>query len=253
MTFTSSRYALLSYPMQIYFSKHVQDFCALSPLFFFVGGIVSVLFHSALRIGWPGITHFYNVYLFARYSKALQWTDGTVAYVTRFTTYLKDEQLEFCSNIEMCPLTSNSSYGFCALSLIGCDAWDDQGYVCERRIKSERKSQLRLPVFKHSEEFQITPVTTCPFGHVTHTFLSCDLKSTCWGRQTSRGFFCDSSLRPLLPMFLCYNEIDRVPYSLVCDHRPDCMDVSDETFCTFHTCPGASFKCGAKQVNSGKR
>ena len=38
------------------------------------------------------------------------------------------------------------------------------------------------------------------------------------------------------PSFQCQSETQRVPYSLVCDHRQDCLDGSDETFCTFLPC-----------------
>ncbi|XP_025083281.1 sortilin-related receptor-like [Pomacea canaliculata] len=40
-----------------------------------------------------------------------------------------------------------------------------------------------------------------------------------------------------------------VPYPLVCDHRPDCSDNSDESFCVFSSCPWYKnvFQCSNKQ------
>ena len=42
VTFTNSGYSLPSYPMKIYFLRHLSHFITLFPLFFFVGGIFSV-------------------------------------------------------------------------------------------------------------------------------------------------------------------------------------------------------------------
>nr|KAG5710982.1 hypothetical protein BaRGS_013716 [Batillaria attramentaria] len=44
------------------------------------------------------------------------------------------------------------------------------------------------------------------------------------------------------------NEIEHVPYTLVCDHRSDCKDDSDEDFCVFPPCdPFLQYHCGDKQ------
>nr|KAG5710971.1 hypothetical protein BaRGS_013705 [Batillaria attramentaria] len=44
------------------------------------------------------------------------------------------------------------------------------------------------------------------------------------------------------------NEIEHVPYTLVCDHRSDCKDDSDEDFCVFPPCdPFLQYHCGNKQ------
>ena len=84
----------------------------------------------------------------------------------------------------------------------------------------------------------------CPKGHVTHSFLLCDLKSYCWAET---HVSCDASLAPLPPMFECSKGADRVPYTLVCDHRPDCSDGEDEHFCVFPPCP--QWTCDNRQVN----
>ena len=82
---------------------------------------------------------------------------------------------------------------------------------------------------------------TCPKGHVTHTFLACDIISECWhedgrsGPGSARGgAVCSAPLNPLPPSFACRDKGQYVPYTLVCDHRSDCFDGSDEDFCVFH-------------------
>jgi hypothetical protein len=53
----------------------------------------------------------------------------------------------------------------------------------------------------------------------------------------------------LPPTFTC-NNVQLVPYSLVCDFRPDCVDASDEDFCVYERCTGSTpFSCSdGKQV-----
>ena len=92
-------------------------------------------------------------------------------------------------------------------------------------------------------------LVTCPSGHVTHNFLACDVHSHCWVRYVSYSFSCHAPLASLLPHFACADGVGRVPYSLVCDHRQDCRDNSDEDFCVFRSCerPG-DFQCNNGQV-----
>ena len=78
----------------------------------------------------------------------------------------------------------------------------------------------------------------CPLGHTARDFLACDIRSKCWSRDATE---CRAPLTPLPPSFTCTNGVERVPYTLVCDIRPDCSDDSDETFCVYPPCdlPGA--------------
>ena len=86
----------------------------------------------------------------------------------------------------------------------------------------------------------------CPFGHTARDFLACDIRSKCWSRDATE---CPAPLTPLPPSFTCTNGVERVPYTLVCDIRPDCSDDSDETFCVYPPCdlPGA-LQCNDKEV-----
>ena len=102
----------------------------------------------------------------------------------------------------------------------------------------------------HNETVWPYMYSMCPSSHLTHGFLSCDLQSTCWAHFASTGISCESPLLPVPPMFVCFDQIEQVPYPLLCDHRPDCRDHSDEDFCVFPDCSGVSFQCGTKQVTT---
>ncbi|KAL8586920.1 hypothetical protein ACOMHN_051025 [Nucella lapillus] len=97
--------------------------------------------------------------------------------------------------------------------------------------------------FRHT----VTPSSLLPSegryanqSHVTHEFLACDSKSHCLS-----GEECGLRSDPPPPSFGCDSERQEVAYTLVCDHREDCSDRSDERFCVFAPCPRHSaFDCG---------
>ena len=91
----------------------------------------------------------------------------------------------------------------------------------------------------------------CPSGHVTHQFLSCDGRSACWMADVRSAAVCKAPVDPVPPSFPCSDGVDRVPYTLLCDHRPDCWDESDESFCQFPPCDVfLELHCGNGQVIS---
>ncbi|KAK7098999.1 hypothetical protein V1264_003205 [Littorina saxatilis] len=101
----------------------------------------------------------------------------------------------------------------------------------------------------------------CPAGHYTWTFQGCDPLSACFAEKEvvygDRGALWDIptasschvhnvTSRP--PLFACDSGVQRVPYNLVCDHRSDCNDNSDEIFCHFARCTGEKLlQCGTSQ------
>ena len=91
----------------------------------------------------------------------------------------------------------------------------------------------------------------CPSRHVTHDFLACDARSQCWAPHApSSASPCRAPLASLLPPhFVCGDGAGSVPYPLVCDHRQDCGDSSDEQFCLFRPCARTQdFRCNNGQV-----
>ena len=182
-----------------------------------------------------------------RYRSNSQWTDGTIAYMFEIQQKLSASRTwEKCSLIN---LESGIFEGF-PLILISCGLHEGKAFICEKQLKVESPTRLQIPVLTRNEEIQVLSYSVCPAGHVTHKFLSCDLQAACLRYYTSSMFFCGSSLLPPPPMFKCSSEMEQVPYPLVCDHRPDCRDFSDENFCVFRSCSGKSFHCGNKQVRS---
>ena len=138
-------------------------------------------------------------------------------------------------------------------------------YLCEAADKKSsdfsRPEAVRFPNPPPSGSFSVR-MTSCPGGHVVHEFLACDVPSACWACGLSPygscaaavagniSGFCKAPLTPLPPSFHCSSGVDVIPYTLICDHRPDCGDRSDEHFCVFPPChPFAQFDCGAGQVS----
>lgn len=89
----------------------------------------------------------------------------------------------------------------------------------------------------------------CPMNHFTHKFMACD--GACWGGKDGDTSLCLARLTSLPPLFKCVDVQQSVPYTLVCDHRADCRDGSDEDFCYFPPCNITSpFRCDGKRVST---
>ena len=128
-----------------------------------------------------------------------------------------------------------------------CDLPPDTGIpVLEQRSKNSRQlleSNLSTNLFPKALFVE------CPDGHMTHVYLACDVHSTCFALDSSTSVSCAAPLTPLPPSFMCNNGVQHVPYTLVCDHRSDCSDRSDERFCVFTPCNVTSqFQCRNQQV-----
>ena len=95
-----------------------------------------------------------------------------------------------------------------------------------------------------------TLLVACSKGHVTHTFLSCDLESRCVDRHAARCPVANVSSNitqrsdpgqrsgQSVAMFTCEDDVTTFDYTLVCDFRHDCRDQSDESFCKHPPCDG---------------
>ena len=129
-----------------------------------------------------------------------------------------------------------------------CEFPADTGIaVPEQRVKNSRQlleSNLSTNLFPKALFVE------CPDGHMTHVYLACDVHSACFALDFSTSVSCPAPLTPLPPSFTCNNGVQHVPYTLVCDHRSDCSDHSDERFCVFTPCNVTSqFQCRNQQVS----
>ena len=139
--------------------------------------------------------------------------------------------------------------------------------LCEKELSDSgvltKMKQVRaLPLLPLSESISEgdAMMITCPAGHITHCFLAVDVNSACWepGDVIDKGTIllqqnrslttCWHSLATLLVSFVCERSGDALPYTLVCDHRQDCWDNSDEEFCVFPLCSGRTpLKCSSRE------
>ena len=219
-------------------------------------GVESAYFQQNMTQSLPTLIHDVTIDLSAslhRYSHMFHWMDGTVGYFQN--PPVSDTPL--CTRLELTSEANEQGVEtiHSKLAVMSCEGRHIEvtGYVCEQRTRTTTTEQLEAPInlTDHRPSYNGSQYITCPMGHMTHQFLSCDSLSSCWAKDESSALSCDPSLNPRPPMFTCTSETEHVPYSLVCDYRPDCRDHSDEDFCVFpeYLCLAGSFRCGSKQVN----
>ena len=134
--------------------------------------------------------------------------------------------------------------------------WIGIHYLCSVNF-IQPKSSIYLPQqndsFENEQEY-----IKCPKGHYTYLHLACDPSIDCFylgfrEMENTEGHnfyeFCSSILTAHPPMFRCGNNHDFISYTLVCDHRADCLGLEDETFCFYEKCSlEVHFQCANKQV-----
>ena len=183
-----------------------------------------------------------------RYSYEFEWADRSTALYKGFI--MRSNHKKTCGMI-----IPGMSMMYQQLS---CTEPEEMHYLCE--MDSSDTKTLSQPITTPVESTNQTlpfPHVRCPRGHLTHTFLACDAKASCFDDNYLSGddvwlglASCSVQLHPLPPSFPCASGFERVPYSLVCDHRQDCLDNSDEHFCVFAPCADTTMmQCAAsKQV-----
>ena len=183
-----------------------------------------------------------------RYSEMVQWADESIAYYT----WHKQSYARECGHVMSVPAPIDLA--------TTCGEAYPAHYLCEREPEPEDQHQRNVPLKTSSTILSsnatsaklVIPSVACREGHLTHVFLACDAKTSCWLESyddvDSKGFpsvaVCPAPLTSLPPSFSCIGGSELVPYSVVCDHRYDCADSSDEYFCVFPPCTGnAPLQC----------
>ena len=187
------------------------------------------------------------VFFVLRYGNTWQYLDETIAHIVR---------LEGRYHSAGCAAVNGKSIS----GFLTCVDKTAARFLCELVGKVRAIPEtVQMPDPPATSSYRIK-VTSCPGGHLTHEFLACDVQSSCQARDAAassscvtRGdetvAVCPTALTPLPPSFQCSNGRGEVPYTLVCDHRPDCSDDSDEKFCVYPMCDAVTeFTCENKQV-----
>ena len=193
------------------------------------------------------------------------WLDKTVDYSSAMISERLRPQRPICGFL-------TSSLGWVGMG--ECHTQVDSfltGFICKTPDARGGKNLQLLAPSPNLPQINVTTVgrngdqwwsVICSSSHLTHAFLACDVATFCWAEgkiitslrpdswsvPTSQS--CPAKLSSLPPYFLCQSEEQHVPYTLVCDHRPDCLDDSDERFCEYLSCQQEfQFQCSNKQVS----
>lgn len=181
-----------------------------------------------------------------RYQFSWMWSDETIAlYLDLTFTGAKSPHCAAFTRTETKKL-----------SIITCDERVAASYICETHFQTEADAATNSTselVFPTPSDWTMESMAKCPLKHMTRNFLACDLKSSCFATDQQKSETCTAEVPPAGPYFTCRNQIERVPYSLVCDYRADCCDHSDEDFCQFPVCGGQLYLCANKQVKRNSR
>ena len=217
-----------------------------------------------------------------RYRKILMWEDNTIDY--HFAYYASLSTRPVCGSIVLSSFSL--TYIGCnwakSISRYLCQKPDGQNQQQHFEEGSSNANNIRgfppqwlSPPARHWPVLSPVRVNVtsqhrgswnpvvCPDSHVTHTFLACDVSASCWAKSdvtfsprpeswalpTSQTCRVPLTMTLLPPSFPCRSDEQRVSYSMVCDHRRDCPDGGDETFCKFQPCqPLSQFQCLNEQV-----
>ena len=194
------------------------------------------------------------------YRKTWRWVDNTIAYFAPKMMMSSDRQMGchsfladgfvLCANVihETLTLSYTCEHKFVNQSFVPSNLRE----AIPNAIKAEHTNLTQEELQPKSHR----PLTVCPGGYVTHDFLKCDLQAACLAKQFELHCPLDSTatggpgLRTeQVRMFVCDNLIHTLPYTLVCNFSPDCLDGSDETFCQHgHTmCDQSQHQCASGQ------
>ena len=194
------------------------------------------------------------------YRKTWRWVDNTIAYSAPKIKMSSDRQIA-CHSFFADGFVLIAKFIHEALTL---------SYTCEHKLVNQSfvHTNLREAILNATKADHINvtqeklqpelhrPLTVCPGGYVTHDFLKCDLQAACLVKQYELHCPLDSTATggpglktEQVRMFVCDNLIHTLPYTLVCNFSPDCLDGSDETFCQHGhtTCDQSQHQCASGQ------
>ena len=171
------------------------------------------------------------------------WVDNTLAYNANYEIYID-------SAVFLCGAIVGDDYEKVSISF-ECQSRQlppRTKLLCEIDLHEEKKQSQRIElVYPQNKHFRV-PHTICSNRQVTLAFMPCQGSSPdsfvisddkLGSSRTSSPFDQEA------PSFLCSNSVQYVPYTLLCDHRQDCADNSDEDFCQFRPCSGTTpLQCG---------
>ncbi|PVD29173.1 hypothetical protein C0Q70_11770 [Pomacea canaliculata] len=180
------------------------------------------------------------------YSGVLQWVDETMAY------YVQLEELDSRSGLSpMCMFIDAENT--LVLSFVKCDVTNPSKFMCEfpktNNVSAIPQTSPTYPVIianNTPDSVQSVSFVKCSHRHVAIDFLSCAKDSNCDVKRDIS--MCELPGKGSFPMFKCDDNVQTIPYTLVCDYRPDCVDNSDENFCVIPEC--TKFLCRNQQCIS---
>ena len=126
-----------------------------------------------------------------------------------------------------------------------CTEISEPDFLCEVESETSYLNIARVNILFPVNQILPLSHVECPLGHMTLDFMACDLKSVCWSEAMTFDSnkwlvpsytSCPAPLTSLPPSFECGSSDYTIAFSLVCNHRSDCLDSSDEKFCKYPAC-----------------
>ena len=192
------------------------------------------------------------------YKHVYFWADNLASYSANTTDILFQVAVG-----KMCFFVTQKSTESRHVAPASCSLRSHYSYICQRELvnTSSLEAAVDLPSLIIPSDFNRPSnlsLITCEEDHYTHNFLSCDPESHCGeARFRSHCHVIVSNVSVTsglekdaisFAMFACDDETGgrTLPYTLVCDFRPDCDHSSDETFC-MHRLQCDGYRCSSGQ------
>ena len=144
-----------------------------------------------------------------RYQLSWLWSDETLAVYLNMT--FTGARAPYCAAFRG---------GTAALTVVTCDEKGKAAYLCALDFQPTAEAANTTGIFFPAPaHWTRESMATCPLNHTTHNFLACDAKSNCFAADQTSSRKCADLVPSAGPYFTCRNQVERVPYSLVCMGR----------------------------------